>query len=158
MNAASFWNFLGVLRGAEQDDGVALLDEAGQLAVLLDDPRAGAVDDLEALRVRSLHDVRTHAVSADDDRRPFIDRIQRIHGPDAEALEVVDDALVVHDLAERVRALAGSRRFLGLVDRLANAVAEPGALRDADVVNGSHVNGSIARGTVRPPQSGAGSA
>ena len=39
---------LGVVRRAEQDDRVALVDEPRQLLVLLDDPGAGAVDDLEA--------------------------------------------------------------------------------------------------------------
>ena len=34
--------------------------------------------------------------------------------------------------------LAGGRRLLGLVDRLAHAVAEAGALRDADFLDGSH--------------------
>ena len=43
---------LGVLRRAEQDDRVALLDELAQLPLLLDDPGAGAVDDLEAARRR----------------------------------------------------------------------------------------------------------
>ena len=45
---------LGVLGGPEQDDRVALLDETGQLAMLLDHPGAGPVDDLEAaLRPRA---------------------------------------------------------------------------------------------------------
>ena len=39
---------LGMLGRAEQDDRVALLDEPDELALLLDDPGAGAVDDLEA--------------------------------------------------------------------------------------------------------------
>ena len=43
-----------------------------------------------------------------------------------------DDALVVDDLAEGMRRLAGGRGLLGLVDRLADAVAEAGALGDAD--------------------------
>ena len=47
-------------------------------------------------------------------------------------LELAHDAVVVDDLAERVRRLAGGRGLLGLVDRLADAVAEAGALGDAD--------------------------
>ena len=43
---------LGVVRGAEQDDRVALVDELHELAVLLDHPGARAVDDLEAALVR----------------------------------------------------------------------------------------------------------
>ena len=43
---------LGVVGRAEQDDRVALVDELAQLALLLDDPGAGAVDDLEAARAR----------------------------------------------------------------------------------------------------------
>ena len=69
------------------------------------------------------------------------------------SLQVADDALVVDDLAEGVRRLAGRGRLLGLVDRLAHAVAEAGALRDADLLDGSHAS-SIARGPVRPVGSG----
>ena len=55
------------------------------------------------------------------------------------SLEVADDALVVDDLAEGMRRLAGGRGLLGLVDRLAHAVAEAGALRDPDLLDRSHV-------------------
>ena len=48
----------GCFGRAEQDDRVAVLDELDQLALLLDDPRAGAVDDLEAALLGALHDVR----------------------------------------------------------------------------------------------------
>ena len=68
---------------------------------------------------------------------------------DAEVLEVAHDALVVDDLAEGMRRLAGGRRLLGLVDRLAHAVAEPGALRDADFLDHSHAS-IIARGPSAP--------
>ena len=68
---------LGVLRRAEQDDGVALLDELAQLALLLDDPGAGAVDDLEAALLGALHDVRADAVGADDDGRAVVDVVER---------------------------------------------------------------------------------
>ena len=130
---------LRVVRGAEQDDRVALVDELQELPLLLDDPGAGAVDDLEAALVRPLHDVRSDAVRADDDRRAVIDVVEGLDRPDAHRLEVRDDALVVDDLAQGVRQLAGGRRLLGLVDRLANAVAEPGALRDPDRFDGSHL-------------------
>ena len=125
----------GCLGVPEQDDRVALLDELRQLALLLDDPGAGAVDDLEAARLGALHDVRADAVGADDDGRAVIDVVERLDGLDAEILEVADDALVVDDLAEGMRRLAGGRGLLGLVDRLADAVAEPGALRDADFLD-----------------------
>ena len=75
---------LGVLRRAEQDDRVALLDEPGQLAVLLDDPRAGAVDDLEAALLGALHDVRADAVGADDDGRAVVDVVERLDRLDAQ--------------------------------------------------------------------------
>ena len=39
---------LGVVGRAQEHDRVALIDELLQLALLLDDPRAGAVDDLQA--------------------------------------------------------------------------------------------------------------
>ena len=143
---------LGMVGRAEQDDRVALLDELAQLALLLDDPGAGAVDDLEAARLGALHDVRPDAVGADDDRGAVVDVVERLDGLDAEVLEVADDALVVDDLAEGVRRLAGGRGLLGLVDRLAHAVAEAGALRDADLLDGSHAS-IIARGSAVPTPS-----
>ena len=114
--------------------------------VLLDDPGAGAVDDLETPLVGTLHDIGADAVGADDDGRAVIDVIERVDGLDAEPLEVGDDALVVDDLAQGMRRLAGGRGLLGLVDRLAHAVAEPGPLRDPDVLDGSHDPSIIARG------------
>src|SRR6185312_3009328 len=128
----------------------ALLDQLGQLSVLLDDPRAGAVDDLEATLLGPLHDVGADAVGADDDGCAVVDVVERLDGLDAEVQEVADDALVVDDLAEGMRRLAGGRRLLRLVDRLANAVAEAGALRDADFLDGSH-GSIIARGPFGPP-------
>ena len=68
---------LGVLGRAEQDDRVALLDELGQLAVLLDDPGAGAVDDLEPALLGAFHDIRPDAVRADDDGRAVVDVVER---------------------------------------------------------------------------------
>ena len=109
-----------------------------ELLLLLDDPGARAVDDLEAALLGALHDVRADAVRADDDGRAVVDVVERLDRLDAEILEVADDALVVDDLAEGMRRLAGGRRFLRLVDRLANAIAEAGALRDADFLDGSH--------------------
>src|SRR4029078_13069166 len=72
---------------------------------------------------------------------------------DAERLEVADDPLVVDDLAEGMRRLAGWRGFLGLVDGLADAIADPGALRDANVLDGSHVASIIAWAPFEPPRS-----
>ena len=86
----------------------------------------------------ALHDVRPDAVGADDDRRAVVDVVERLDGLDAELLEVADDALVVDDLAEGMRGLAGGRGLLGLVDRLAHAVTEAGPLRDADFLDRSH--------------------
>ena len=76
---------LGVLRRAEQDDRVALLDELDELLLLLDHPGAGAVDDLEAARLGALHDVRPDAVGADDDRGAVVDVVERVDGLDARA-------------------------------------------------------------------------
>ena len=139
----------------EQDDRVAVLDELDQLALLLDDPGAGAVDDLEAALLGAVHDVRADAVGADDDGGAVVDVVERFDGLDAEVLEVADDALVVDDLAEGMRRLAGGRRLLRLVDRLANAVAEAGALRDADFLDRSHAP-IIARGPFGPSSGGRG--
>ena len=41
---------LGVVGRAQQDDRVAVLDQPGQLLLLLGHPGAGAVDDLQAAR------------------------------------------------------------------------------------------------------------
>ena len=139
----------GCLGVPEQDDRVAVLDELDQLALLLDDPGAGAVDDLEAALLGPLHDVGADAVGADDDGGAVVDVVEGLDRLDAELLEVADDALVVDDLAEGVRRLAGGRGLLGLVDRLAHAVAEAGPLRDADFLDGSHAS-IIARGPSRP--------
>ena len=76
---------LGVVRRAEQDDRVALLDEPRQLLVLLDHPGAGAVDDLEAAGVGPLHHVRPDAVGADHDRRSVVDVVEGLDGLDPRA-------------------------------------------------------------------------
>ena len=67
---------LRVLGGAEQDDGVALLDELGQLLLLLDHPGARPVDDLEAPRRGAFHDARADPMRSDDDRRTGVDRVE----------------------------------------------------------------------------------
>ena len=67
------------------------------------------------------------AVCSNDDRRAFGDFVERIDGLDPLELKLGDDALVVYDLAERVRPFAGSGGFLRLVDCLAYPIAEPGA-------------------------------
>ena len=141
---------LGVVRRAEQHDRVALVDELRQLLVLLDDPGAGAVDDLEAALVGPIHHVGADAVGPDDDGRAVIDIVERVDGLDPEPLEVGDHALVVDDLAEGMGQLARGGRLLGLVDRLADAVTEAGPLRDPDRFNGSHTGSSIAWGPVQP--------
>ena len=76
---------LGVLRRPEQDDRVALLDEPAQFALLLDDPGAGAIDDLEAALVGALQDVRPDAVGPDDDRGAVVHVIELLDGLDARA-------------------------------------------------------------------------
>ena len=69
----------------EQDDGVALLDEAAQLPLLLDHPGAGAVDDLEAAGVGALHDLGPDAVGADDHGGAVVDVVERVDRLDAAA-------------------------------------------------------------------------
>ena len=82
--------------------------------------------------------LRPDAVGANDHRRALADLVERVDGLDPLGLERGDDAFVVDDLAEGVRPLAGRRGFLGLVDGLAHAVAEPGAARDPDFSNVTH--------------------
>src|SRR4029079_1018558 len=105
---------------------------------LLDHPRARAIDDLEATILGASHDVRSHAVGADDDPRSVVDIVEGFDGLDAQVLQVADDALVVDDLTEGVRRLARGRSLLGLVDRFPHAIAEAGALRDPDLFDLSH--------------------
>ena len=87
---------------------------------------------------------------ADHDRCAVIDVVERIDGLDAEPLEIGDDALVVDDLPERVRRLAGRGRLLGHVDGLAHAIAETRPLGDPDLFDGSHVDSIIPWGPVCP--------
>ena len=138
---------LGVVGRAEEDDGVALVDELHQLTLFGDDPRARAVDDLEAALFGALEHVRPDSVGPDDDSGAVVDIIERVDGLDAEVTKLAYDAIVVDHLAQRVRGLAGRGRLLGLVDRLANAIAEARAVGDADLLDGSHAS-IIARGPV----------
>ena len=131
---------LGVVRGAEEDDRVALVDELHELAVLLDDPGAGAIDDLEAALVGALHHVRPDAVGPNHDGGTVVHVVEGLDGLDPEALEIGDHALVVDDLAEGMGRLASGAGFLGLVDRLAHAVAEAGASGDPDLPDASHTS------------------
>ena len=144
---------LRVLRCAEEHDGVTLLDEAAELSLFLDDPGARPVDDLEAALGGTLHDLGPDTVGTDDHRGPVIDIVERIHGSNAERLQVPDDAFVVHDLAEGVRRLARGTRLLGLVDGLAYAIAKAGALRDSDIGNGSHTS-RVSHGCPGRPSAG----
>ena len=80
---------------------------------------------------------------------PLVDVIERVDGADALGLELGDDALVVHDLAERVRLLALRGGEARVVDRLAHAVAEPGPARDPDLFDGTHSQAKYGTGRVR---------
>ena len=81
---------------------------------------------------------------ADDDGGAAVDVVERIDGLDALRLELGDHALVVHDLAQRMRLLALCGGQARVVDRLAHAVAEAGPPRDADLFDGSHSRSSMA--------------
>ena len=141
---------LRVARRAEEHDRVAVLDQPQELALLLDHPGARAVDDLEAARLGAFHDVRPDPVGPDDDRRAVVDVVEGLDRLDAQPLEIADHALVVDDLAEGMGRLTGGRRLLGLVDRLAHAIAEAGALRDANLTNGAHLSAIIALVVSKP--------
>ena len=79
---------LGMARRPEQDDRVALFDELLDLALLLDHPRAGAVDDVQAAILGSAQHVGPDAVGADDDRRALGDLVERVDGLDPLGLEL----------------------------------------------------------------------
>ncbi len=142
---------LGMLGRAEEHDRVALLDELHDLLLLLDDPGAGAVDDLEAAGRGAVHHVGANAVGADHDGRAVVDVVERVDGLDPELLEVADHALVVDDLAEGVRRLARGAGLLGHVDRLANAVAEARPLRDLDLGDRADSCAHVGTSIPRPP-------
>ena len=76
-----------------------------------------------------------HAVGADDERAA-LDLVGQVGGADAAVGQVGLDAGVVHQLAEGGDLLALGCRVLGLVDRQPHAIAEAGALGDADVGSG----------------------
>ena len=78
---------------------------------------------------------RGHAVRADDERAA-LDLVGQVGGADAAVGQVGLDARVVDELPEGGDLLALVARVLGLVDREAHAVAEAGALGDADVRSG----------------------
>ena len=129
---------LGVPGGAEEDDDVPLVDQLLEEALFLDHPGAGAVDDVQAAALRPLEDLGADAVRTDDDRGSLVHVVEGLHAVHAEADEVADHALVVHDLAQRMRGPAGDCGLLGLVDGLADAVAEAGAVRDSDFLHHAH--------------------
>ena len=137
---------LGMLGRTEEDDRVALIDELLELALLGQHPRAGAVDDLQPALFRAGHDRRRHAVGADHDRRSGVDLVEAVDRADALRHELLDDALVVDDLAEGMRLLALCGGHLGVIDGFPDAIAEARAARDDDLIDGSHVQASIARG------------
>ena len=130
---------LGVVGRAEQDDGVAVLDEPLHLLLLLEHPGAGAVDDLQAAPLRLGHRLRRDAVGADHDGRARLHLAERLDGVDALRVELGDDAGVVHDLAQRMGPFALGGGQLGVVDRLAHAVAEARALGDEDLFHACHL-------------------
>jgi hypothetical protein len=140
---------LGVVRRPQEHDRVAVLDELLELLLLGDDPRAGAIDDVEAAIGGGPPDRGRHAVGADHDGGPVEGLVERADRPDAAGVKARHDPLVVDDLAEGVGHPAGVGGLLRLVDRLADAIAEAGALRDADVLNRAHVP-IIARFLTKP--------
>ena len=97
------------------------------------------------------HDLRRDAVGADHDggaRRPRRPSVSTVRMPCASSSAMTP--VVVDDLAQRVRRLALRGGQLGVVDRLADAVAEAGAARDPDFFDRSHCPASIAPGRDGP--------
>ena len=85
-------------------------------------------------------------MGADHDRRSGVDLVEAVDRADALRLELLDDALVVDDLAQGVRLLALGGGHLRVVDGFSHAIAEARAACDDDLIDGSHVQASIARG------------
>ena len=71
-----------------------------------------------------------------DDERAALDLVRQVGGADAAVGEIGLDARVMDQLAEGRDLLALVPRVLRLVDRQAHAIAEAGALGDADVGSG----------------------
>ena len=128
----------GVAGRSQQHDRIALVDQALDLALFLDHPRARSVNDVEVAGFGPGEHLGANAVGSNDDGRALCDFVERIARLDPLQLQLGDHTLVVDDLAERVRPLAGRRRFLGLVDRLADSIAEPCAPGDANLSNVTH--------------------
>ena len=78
-----------------------------------------------------------------NDERAALDLVCQVGGPDAAIGEIGLDARVVNELAEGGDLLALGCRVLGLVDREPHAIAEAGALGDADVRSGCRGHRSI---------------
>ena len=121
---------------ADDAHRVAGLRQLSGGLLALEHPGAGGVDDLEALLALDLLVLRLRDAVGADDERAALDLVREVGGPDAAVGEIGLDAGVVHQLAERGDLLALGCRVLGLVDREPNAVAEAGALGDADVRSG----------------------
>ena len=128
-----------MVRCPKKHDLVALFHELRQLAMLLYDPRAGAINHFKATIICALEHFWGHPVRTNDDCCAFGDLVERLHALNATGMKVRDQSLVVHDVPERVRCLPLGARNLRLVDRLAHAIADPCALRDADALDTAHV-------------------
>ena len=63
---------LRVIRRAEQDNLIALVDEACELAMLLGDPSTGAVDDLKSAGTSTFKNLRRYAVRTNDHGCTFV--------------------------------------------------------------------------------------
>ena len=128
---------LGMVLVADDADRVAGLGQLAGGLLRLEDPGAGGVDHLELalLGPQLLHLGGGHAMGADD-QGAALDLVGQVGGADAAIGEVGLDARVVDQLAECRHFLALLAGVLGLVDRQAHAIAEAGALGDADVGTG----------------------
>ena len=107
--------------------------------MLLYHPGTSPVDHFKTTLIGALQHLWGYPMRTNDDCRAFGHLVERLHALNATGMKVRDQSLVVHDVPERVCCLPFGARNLRLVDRLAHAIADPCALRDADALDTSHV-------------------
>ena len=127
-----------MVRRSEEDDVVPLIHQLRQFTMLLHHPGAGPIDHLKAATRCTLQHFRGDAMCADHHRRTLLHLIKALNVLNAALMQVSNQPLVVHHMAERMGRLPLRTRKLRLINRLADAIADASAAGDTDALNASH--------------------
>ena len=106
--------------------------------MLLHHPGAGPVNHLKATTHCTLQHFRGDAMCADHHRRTLLHLIKALNVFNAALMQVGDQPLVVHHMAERVGRLPLRTRKFRLINRLTDAITDAGTAGDTDALNASH--------------------